>query len=284
MKISFANIFIICLLSTLIFACKNNADKKDIIAEYNGIQLLKSEIPSELFDEKNNGDSSERLKQYVEKWIENQIIVQAAEKNLTDDEKNKEKLINDYRNSLLVFEYHQKMVQQQMDTSVSETEIEDYFNANLENFLLRKNIVKIKYIKISKSVADINKIKKLMQNSNKENDALLLKYAEDNADNYYLDSNWLFLDDITKEIPLNEDYNQQRFLSNNKYIQLEENNVLYILYIIDFKIKNSVSPIEFEKEKIKDIILYQRKLKYLKDLEKTLIKNAKEKGEIKYYY
>jgi len=274
---------IFCLVLTIFSACKNS-DSKDVIAEYKGAQLLKSEIPSELFDEKNNGDSSARLKQFVEKWIENQIIVQAAEETLSDEEKNKEKLINDYRNSLLVFEYHQKMVQNQMDTAVSEQEIQNYFNDNLGNYLLRKNIVKIKYLKISKTVADLNKIKKLIQNSSKENDALLLKYAEDKADNYYLDSNWLFLDDITKEIPLNENYNQQRFLSNNKYIQLEENNILYILYIIDFKIKNSVSPIEFEKEKIKDILLYQRKLKYLKDLEKNLIKNAKEKGEIKYYY
>jgi hypothetical protein len=268
---------------TIFSACKNS-DSKDVIAEYKGAQLLKSEIPVDLFDEKNNGDSSARLKQFVEKWIENQIIVQAAEETLSDEEKNKEKLINDYRNSLLIFEYHQKMVQNQMDTAVSEQEIQNYFNDNLGNYLLRKNIVKIKYLKISKTVADLNKIKKLIQNSSKENDALLLKYAEDKADNYYLDSNWLFLDDITKEIPLNENYNQQRFLANNKYIQLEENNILYILYIIDFKIKNSLSPIEFEKEKIKDILLYQRKLKYLKDLEKNLIKNAKEKGEIKYYY
>jgi hypothetical protein len=274
---------IICLVLTIFSACKSS-ESKDVIAEYKGVQLLKSEIPSELFDEKNSGDSSARLKQFVEKWIENQIIVQAAEETLSDEEKNKEKLINDYRNSLLVFEYHQKMVQNQMDTSVSEQEIQNYFNDNLGNYLLRKNIVKIKYLKISKTVADVNKIKKLIQNSSKENDALLLKYAEDKADNFYLDSNWLFLDDITKEIPLNENYNQQRFLANNKYIQLEENNILYILYIIDFKIKNSVSPIEFEKEKIKDILLYQRKLKYLKDLEKNLIKNAKEKGEIKYYY
>jgi hypothetical protein len=274
---------IICLVLTTFSACKNS-ESKDVIAEYKGSQLLKSEIPSELFDEKNSGDSSARLKQFVEKWIENQIIVQAAEETLSDEEKNKEKLINDYRNSLLVFEYHQKMAQNQMDTSVSEQEIQNYFNDNLGNYLLRKNIVKIKYLKISKTVADVNKIKKLIQNSSKENDALLLKYAEDKADNFYLDSNWLFLDDITKEIPLNENYNQQRFLANNKYIQLEENNILYILYIIDFKIKNSVSPIEFEKEKIKDILLYQRKLKYLKDLEKNLIKNAKEKGDIKYYY
>ena len=283
MHFSGRHTLIFCLVLTIISACKNS-DSKDVIAEYKGAQLLKSEIPSELFDEKNNGDSSARLKQFVEKWIENQIIVQAAEETLSDEEKNKEKLINDYRNSLLVFEYHQKMVQNQMDTSVSEQEIQSYFNDNIDNFLLRKNIVKIKYLKISKTVADVNKIKKLIQNSSKENDALLLKYAEDKADNYYLDSNWLFLDDITKEIPLNENYNQQRFLANNKFIQLEENNILYILYIIDFKIKNSVSPIDIEKEKIKDILLYQRKLKYLKDLEKNLIKNAKEKGEIKYYY
>ena len=283
MHFSGRHTLIFCLVLTIFSACKNS-DSKDVIAEYKGAQLLKSEIPVDLFDEKNNGDSSARLKQFVEKWIENQIIVQAAEETLSDEEKNKEKLINDYRNSLLVFEYHQKMVQNQMDTAVSEKEIQNYFNENLGNYLLRKNIVKIKYLKISKTVADFNKIKKLIQNSSKENDALLLKYAEDKADNYYLDSNWLFLDDITKEIPLNENYNQQRFLANNKYIQLEENNILYILYIIDFKIKNSVSPIEFEKEKIKDILLYQRKLKYLKDLEKNLIKNAKEKGEIKYYY
>ena len=283
MHFSGRHTLIFCLVLTIFSACKNS-DSKDVIAEYKGAQLLKSEIPVDLFDEKNNGDSSARLKQFVEKWIENQIIVQAAEETLSDEEKNKEKLINDYRNSLLVFEYHQKMVQNQMDTAVSEQEIQNYFNDNLGNYLLRKNIVKIKYLKISKTVADLNKIKKLIQNSSKENDALLLKYAEDKADNYYLDSNWLFLDDITKEIPLNENYNQQRFLANNKYIQLEENNILYILYIIDFKIKNSVSPIEFEKEKIKDILLYQRKLKYLKDLEKNLIKNAKEKGEIKYYY
>lgn len=283
MHFSGRHTLIFCLVLTIFSACKNS-DSKDVIAEYKGAQLLKSEIPVDLFDEKNNGDSSARLKQFVEKWIENQIIVQAAEETLSDEEKNKEKLINDYRNSLLIFEYHQKMVQNQMDTAVSEQEIQNYFNDNLGNYLLRKNIVKIKYLKISKTVADLNKIKKLIQNSSKENDALLLKYAEDKADNYYLDSNWLFLDDITKEIPLNENYNQQRFLANNKYIQLEENNILYILYIIDFKIKNSLSPIEFEKEKIKDILLYQRKLKYLKDLEKNLIKNAKEKGEIKYYY
>ena len=98
---------------TIFSACKNS-ESKDVIAEYKGVQLLKSEIPSELFDEKNSGDSSARLKQFVEKWIENQIIVQAAEETLSDEEKNKEKLINDYRNSLLVFEV-QMLNQAQQD-------------------------------------------------------------------------------------------------------------------------------------------------------------------------
>jgi hypothetical protein len=55
------------------------------------------------------------------------------------------------------------------------------------------------------------------------------------------------------------------------------------LYIIDFRIKDALSPLEFEKEKIKDIILYQRKLKFLKDIQNSLYQKASKGGEIKYY-
>ena len=85
-----------------------------------------------------------------------------------------------------------------------------------------------------------------------------------------------------KEIPLDENYNQQRFLHNNKFISLEENGMLYLLYITDFRIKDALSPIEFEKDKIRDIILYQRKLTFLKDHEAELLKSAQSSGKIKW--
>jgi hypothetical protein len=267
------------------YACKDkkSSSKQEILAEYNGKILYKSDIPDDVWLAYNNGDSSGLLKSIIDKWIEKTALLEAAENALSDEQKNKDRLIEDYRSSLLIYEYQQQLVREKLDTGVTDAEILTFYDENKAAFQLKKNIVKIRYIKIGKQKADINKLKRLMQNPGIENDNELKLYAEKQADNFYTDSNWLFLDDITKEIPLDENYNQQRFLSNSKFISIEENGVLYLLYIIDFRIKDALSPFEFEKDKIKDIILYQRKLKFLKDIQNALYQKASKGGDIKYY-
>ncbi len=276
----------IALLLLSIAACgkKVSNSTEEVLAEYNGKFLYKTDIPEDILGKfKEGGDSTGLLKSFIDKWLENQVMVAIAEENLSDAEKNKEKLIEDYRNSLLIYEYQQKLMRENLDTAVTESEIAAFYKDNSETFLLRKNIVKIKYVKILKQKADLNKLKKLMQTASPENDKVLMALAESNAENFYLDSNWLYLDDITKEIPLDENYNQQRFLANNKFIQIEENNMLYLLYIIDFRIKNAISPLAFERDKIKDILLYKRQLNFLKDNQKKLFDKAVSSGAIKYH-
>lgn len=275
----------IFLAPFILLSCKSGSaeQKENALAEYRGRFLYKSDIPEDIWKKFSQGDSSGLLKSFIDKWLENQVLVVAAEEKLSDQEKNKEKLIEDYRNSLLIYEYHQKIVKEKMDTGVTEQEIISFYEGNISTFQLRKNIVKIRYVKINKAKADVNKLRKLMQSPSPVNDSLLKAYAEKEADNFYVDTNWLYLDDITKEIPLDENYNQQRFLSNNKFISIEENGMLYLLYIIDFRIRNATSPIEFEKEKIKDIIKYRRKLDFLKSNQKALVEKAVQNQEIKYY-
>jgi hypothetical protein len=278
-------LYAIVLLFTGLSACKKKTDNQSqIIAEYKDKTLDINSIPKDLLQKFSTGDSVNLLKAYVDNWINNQILLDEADKYLNDEEKDKSTLINDYRNSLIIFEYHRKLMNSQLDTTVSEDEIKDYYENYINNFVLRKNIVKIKYIKIDENVADLKKLKNLMLKPSVENDLILKKYAEEKAQNFYLDTNWLYLDDITKEIPLSSDYNQQRFLSSNKFIQLAENNMLYLLYISDFRIKNNYSPIEFESENIKNIINYQRKLEFIKNHQTSLFNNATNKGEIKYHF
>jgi hypothetical protein len=280
------NVYIVLLASISVFASCKESDgnkKQNILAEYKGKVLYRSDIPEDVWKQNQINDSSGLLKSILDKWLENQVLVYEAENALSEDQKNKEKLIEDYRNSLLIYEYQQKLIREQLDTAVTEEEIIAFYNSNTQAFQLKKNIVKIKYIKINKQKADLNKLKNLMQSGKEEDNNTLRTLAESEAENFYLDSNWLFLDDITKEIPLNENYNQQRFLSNNKFVNLEENNTLYLLYILDFRIKDAVSPIDFEKERIKDIIRYQRKLSFLKSSQKSLFEQAIKKGDVKYY-
>jgi len=269
----------------LLFACKNSNKNTDenILAEVNGVYLYKADLPEQLYNELGKGDNNEELKAYINKWVDKQLVINEANSVLSSSEKDKSALIEDYKNSLLIHDYQQKIIKEKLDSGVTEKEIEAFYNQNPQNFILKENIVKIRYVKINKGNNELNKIKNLMQNPNSVNDSLLNLIAQKQAINFYINNNWLYLNDITKEIPLDENYDKERFLSNNKFIQIEENDVLYLLYIIDFIVKNKTSPIEFEKDKIKQIILYQRKLDFLKNNQKTILNKALDKGQVKYY-
>lgn len=266
----------------LLASCKGKKSetKAEILAEYQGHYLYKSDIPENIL---NKDDSGAAVKAVIDKWLQNAVLVAEAEKTLSEEQKDKEKLIEDYRNSLLIYEYQQQLIREKLDTGVTEAEIEAFYNNSKAAFQLKKNIVKIRYIKINRQKPELARLKKLMQTPGKENDAALKVFAEEKAENFYLDSNWLYLDDIIKEIPLNENYNQQRFLANNRFISIEEGDMLYLVYILDFRIKDAVSPLEFEKDRIKDILLYQRKLRFLKENQKLLTDRALKNGEVKYY-
>lgn len=276
--------YVLCTLLLLSIACKrgNQAGNSDtVIAEAGSSKLYLKDIPATITANVNPADRKNLMKAYIDQWVEKQLMLQEAENNLTDKEKDKEQLIEDYRTSLLIFEYQQKLVKEKMDTGVTEQEIDSFYHQYPENFLLKKNIVKIRYVKIEKKKADLVKLKLWMQNPGDINDSLMRLYAEKEALNFYVDNNWLYLDDITKEIPLDENYNQQRFLSNNKFISIEEKGILYLLYIIDFRIRDSQSPLEFERDRIKDIILYQRKLDFLKNTQKNILEKANREGAVK---
>lgn len=283
---SLKRLYIFACILAFGVACDKKVDSNkdgEILAEYKGKYLYKTDIPDDILNKFREGDSTGLLKSYVDKWLESQVMVAVAENSLTDEEKNKDKLIEDYRNSLLIYEYQQKLMKEKLDTAVTEQEINAFYNENINTFQLRKNIVKIRYVKIGSQNSGVNKIKRLIQSNDGSGSAELKTLAEKEADNFYLDSTWLYLDDITKEIPLDANYDQQRFLSNNKYIQIEEKNVLYLVYIMDFRIKNAISPLEFEREKIKDIILYRRKLEFLKATQKSVFDGAVKSGDIKYH-
>ena len=59
--------------------------------------------------------------------------------------------------------------------------------------------------------------------------------------------------------------------------------MIYFIHINDYMIKNDLSPIEVVLDKIKDVILNKRKVKYLEDLENKIYNNALNNNEIKKY-
>jgi hypothetical protein len=271
----------------LIFASCERTPEKDVnrvvIAKANNYFLYADEISNIIPQGIPSKDSAELLKKYIDNWIQESLVIQKAESNLTEEQKNVEKQLEDYRKSLITYTYEKELVKQKLDTVISNEEIEKYYNSNPSDFELKDNIIKVIYVKISKSAPGLDKLRKWYKSDNMKDREQLAGYCHQFAENFYLDDNsWLLFDDLLKEIPI-QTYNKELFLQNNRFVEVADSLHNYFLNIKGFKIRNSLSPLSFEKENIKNIILNKRKLELITKMKQDVYNDALNNKKIEIY-
>jgi hypothetical protein len=253
------------------------------VARANEMYLYADEISDLVPANSTAKDSTEWIGKYIDNWIHESLVIQKAESNLADEQKNVEKQLKEYRNSLITYTYEKELVKQKLDTTVTAQEIETYYNANPSNFELKDNIIKVIYVKVSKKAPQLDKLKKWYQSDNVKDKEQLESYCHQFAINFYLDDDsWLLFDDLLKEIPI-QTYNKELFLQNNRLVEVSDSLNNYFVNIKGFRIRNSLSPLAFEKENIKNILLNKRKLELITKMKEEVYKDAANSKKIEIY-
>ncbi|MEI6682919.1 MAG: hypothetical protein WCO44_09845 [Bacteroidota bacterium] len=220
---------------------------------------------------------------FIENWIRQRLILQQAQKNLTSSQLDFTKQLENYKNSLTIYEYENALVRQTLDTLVTDEEIQNYYDANQQNFLLKDNIVQIQYVKLPLKSAWSKQIKKLLSSDNQDDKNKLADLCEKQASDYFLDNqNWLLFSDLLKQIPI-KSYNQEDFLKNHRELEYQDSLFVYLVRFKDFKIKESTSPLSFEKQRIRDIILNKRKIELISRMQDFIFANAQKKNVFEIY-
>ena len=70
---------------------------------------------------------------------------------------------------------------------------------------------------------------------------------------------------------------------NNKYYTYTKDSSRYFLFIKEYKIKGSISPLSLVQDRIRKVILNRKKLLFLKDLENEIYQKAIANNKIKIY-
>jgi hypothetical protein len=266
-------------------ACEGKKNENDdlIIARVNEKLLFKTELANSIPTGLNKQDSINFVNQYVNSWIKNQLVLQKAEELLPEETKNVAKKLEEYRISLLSYEYEEIYIKKRLDTLVKDKEIESYYKNHLDDFILKDYIVKCLLITCDNSVPELNKVKQSYLLKNEEDELFLRSFAQNyNAEMYYNAEEWIYFDDLMKKVPI-EDYNKRRFIQRKKKVFIEEGGNLYFINIYDYKLKDETSPLSFEKEKIKSIILNIRMNELRKKLRLDLYNDAIKNNAIENY-
>jgi len=263
---------------------ESDEEKQQIkIASVGKSYLYQDDLKGIVADEASVADSTNLINRYVTSWIRKQLLIAEASAEIDFDLPSIDRKVLDYRYALMVHEYKKYYVDQNLDTAISEEEIEAYYTNNTQNFELKQHIIRGYFIKIAKNAPKIRKLSRLVK-SKKEKDFKELKsYCFRFAENYYLeDSVWINFDEVINNTPFVSITNKVAFLRANSYVEEEDENFIYILRIKAYKISDQISPLEFVRNDITQIILNKRKVALANELEESVFKKAtkSEKYEI----
>jgi len=252
-----------------------------IIASVNEKNLFLNEVLAEMPNQIE--DSAYFVEKYMNDWVRKQLMIYHAGINLKSDLQDYEKQIEQYRSSLLIYAYQQELLNQNFDTTIAFNEIESYYEQYKNEFKLTKNIFKGRLIIVDKFAPDLASLNKWYKSDKENSIESLDDYCQQFAKEYYLkDDKWQFFSIFNQMLPElieEEDY----FLRNTKGIWFEDAEFRYYLFVKDYQIKGGISPLAVEKEKIKNVLLNKKKIKYLKQLEDELYQNGLALEKIKIY-
>lgn len=228
-------------------------------------------------------DSLSMIRGLTEKWIRKQLILEKAVMNLSDEEKNVEKELEEYQTSLIIYKYEQKLIKERLDTAVTNGELQKYYNDNPQNFILNNNIVKALYIKLPIDAPKKDLLKEWMKVENEDNIKQIEEYCYQHAVKYdYFNDLWVNFDNIKMLFPYNAELSNQP-LSTNKIYEAQDSLYSYILNIRDLQLKGSIAPYTYIEGDIKNILILKRKQKLIYDLENKIYFDAMNKNNFKIF-
>lgn len=275
---------LLLLLSCFVLSCKwlSTEEEKPIAKAYDKYLYLK-DLEGVVPKNVHGNDSASMVLAFIDQWQHEQVMQHQAETNVNIDNQAIQNQLETYKRSLIRFQYEQKLILQKLDTVVSDLEIQKYYQENQDNFQLKKPILKASYIKLPANAPKIAMVKKLFASKDIRDADLLEKYCFKYSPNFSLmDTTWHYTEELAQIFPIDK-LGENNFDNLNRIFEISENNTLYLIILRDSKFSDSLSPIAFEKENIKNLILNQKKLALINQMEKEVFDEAQKNNQLEIY-
>jgi hypothetical protein len=245
--------------------------------------LYPSDLSKAITPGTSSQDSLVIAKRFVETWVKDQLMLNRAEQALNEEQMDFEKQIEQYRLSLLIFSYRQKLLQQKLDTLVTEEEVQTYYEANVNNFMLNQDVIKGTFIKIPLSAPRVDELRRWSWNHSPEDLEQMEKYCISYADKFSdFNDTWVYFNSLKVQLPMKISQ-PSRYLSYNKNIETTDSQFRYFLRVTDLVIEGEAAPLELVSEDIISIILNKRKMEFIQDLEQRVYNDGVNRNQFEIY-
>lgn len=275
----------IFLFLIILSGCKDKQELRDPLdkklAQVGPKSLYASELEGMVTEGMTVADSALTVNAYIERWTRDQVLLLEAEKNLSPD-LNLNALVEDYRSSLLRLNYEDAILASKLDSTISNEELQSFYDQNKEQYQLEKPILRCLFMQIPTPVPSEREIQGQWNRLKPEDLTSLSTYATQYAESYLLsDSTWHTLDEISELIP--SDIVNSKNINSNTDWTLKAKNFKYYLKVLEMKSRKDIAPLSFIQEQAARAVLYRRKLKIIDTWRNELYQKALAENRVKIF-
>lgn len=256
----------------------------DVLARVGDEMLFKDVVAPLVPKGISSADSLEFVKRYADSWVLDQVYAQQAQARLGKDVGDLEEQVAQYRRSLLKYKYEQLYVGERLDTVVSEEEMNAYYEAHKQDFRLQLPIVRAVYVRTLPDSPNAEAVRKaLFPSKKKASDAVLDSLVFASAERYTdFGGRWVEMTSLAREF--STDYGTiVAAMKDSKIDITDADGKRHLAKVSGYMKTGAVPPIEFCRERIKEVILNSRKKALLNCLEQELLEDARQSGLFEIY-
>ena len=283
MKIT--QLLVISLFLTLLAACTSNESSETktdkVLATVYTKNLYLSELEGMVPDGSTPEDSIMLVNAYVERWVRESLLMHEAEKNIPKD-LHIDELVRDYRASLIRHNYEKLVIELQLDSTITDQQLKEYYETNKEQYKLEDPIIRCQFIKLPVNSPDADSRDSWWKNPNDENFKKLLDYCSKFATMYMLDdSTWYKAPEIFSQMP--KGMISENNLQAKRDYSFSDDQFRYLLRVNEVVQKNTLPPMSYVSDQASKVILHQRRLKLLETKKEEMYERETRKNNIQIF-
>lgn len=269
-KYAFNNLLaVFCLISLLGTACTTTVEESEdrLLAKVGNKTLYLSEMEGMFPEGTTAEDSVLVLESFVGRWVREIVILNEAEENAPKD-LNINKLVRDYRASLLRANYEKVLVEGLLDSIIEQSELETFYNENKLLYELQKPIVRCQFIKVPMPTPEGESLRTLWNTEKTPENAQQLKeYCDKYAEVALLeDSLWYNVEEIAAQLPEGT-LTVGNVWAKREFTQRDDHHQ-YFFRLFEMRNRKEIAPLSYIEKQARKVILHKRKIQ--------LIEQAKE--------
>lgn len=252
-------------------SCADLDQQEGAVARVNDKYLYEEELKALIPDGLSREDSLLFRNNYIKNWATRELLLQKARINVSDEDDKIKKLVENYEMELLIDRYRQALLSQELDTVITEEDLDEYYKMNKNVYRLNEEILQLRFMHFSNDLSDKKEVVAMFRSGSEEDNEALLQRELEFFSLSLNDSIWVRKTIVEGRIPF---LKKEPELKKGQFVQKEDSLGVYLVAVKNALGRNDVAPKSYVLPTIRKMILHNRKLELMNEIEKTIVIDA----------